>query len=211
MFWVALLLAVANAAQYTSFFDAECKFPITPSVVFTDVCTWTSNRYSGSYSTYLSSCSNSEFEVTVFNLTDSPSALCQGSPLLTIPVNTSCTPYLDFYVKGSDFTCESQNSTYNILGHFRSDCKDGGIPFSIQLGGGTCQERSFGPGFFNWDTQGGYTDPYYTMSLYNTTNGTCQNEITVYRTEQFPAYCLAPVGAFQSIFVDIYQAFPVNP
>ena len=208
LFTAAVLFASVNAALYGNYFDDACTLPITNVLAFTDVCTWTSNQYSGSFATYLYNCTDSEMIVLAYNASVAPT--CQGFPNYAFPVTAACTKYQDFYVKGLDFTCNSQNNTYNILAHFQSDCKDGGVVFSVQLGEPSCQGGSFAPGFFDWDTQGSYSDPYYQMTVYNTTNGTCEDERAVYETESFPAQCVSPVKPFQNIHLDIYQAFPVN-
>jgi hypothetical protein len=143
----------------------------------------------------------------VYNASQYPT--CQGVPNYATTITQDCAKFEDAYIKGQDFTCESQNNTYNIVAHFESDCKDGGVPFSVQLGEETCQGDSFAPGFLHWDTQGGYSQPYYSMTVYNTSDGSCQDERAVFQTESFPAQCVAPVKPFQNISVDIYQAFPV--
>ena len=212
MWLLPLLFTAVSAARYRIYHDDTCVLPIAnvPDVLaFTDVCTWSSNRYSGAFSVALYNCSSSEMVVIGYNASSTPT--CQGVPNYIIPVTSECTKYQDFYVKGYDFTCESQNTTYNILAHFQADCNDGGLPFSIQLGEGTCQAGSFAPGFFNWDTEGEYSAPYYEMKLYNTTNGTCQDERAIFQTESFPAECVKSNTGFQGISVDIYQAFPVSP
>ena len=210
MVWfLPLFFAVANAALFGAYFDADCSVPITKTLAFTDVCTWSSNQYSGSYANYLFNCTENEMVVVGYNASIAPT--CQGYPNYLVQVTPDCSKYDNIYIKGLDFTCDSENNTYNVLAHFQSDCKDGGLPFSIQLGEGTCQEGSFAPGFFNWDTQGGYSNSFYTMSLYNTTNGTCQDEVAVFQTEAFPAQCVAPNRPFQDISVDIFQAFPLTP
>jgi len=204
-----LCIAMTSAARYGSYVDAECKNPIVPALVFSDVCTWSSNQYSGSFSMYLTSCSESEMVVTVFNLTDSSSALCLGFPLTKIPVTGSCTPFDNFYVKGLDFTCESQNTTYNVLAHFTPGCQDGGYAFSMDLGEPECLEGSFGPGLFSWNARGNYSEPFYTMDLYNTTDGTCKDPLARFETKQFPATCLPTVKPFHNISIDIYPAFSI--
>lgn len=210
MLWsvLAALFAVSvNAAQFTSYFDAKCTIPITKVVAFTDVCTWSSNRYSGSYALYLSGCSSSQLNVSAFNLTGSTG--CQGEPVYTLTANSSCVSYEDAYVKASDFTCDSQNTTYNVLAHFTPDCQDGGYAFSIELGQPTCLEDSFAPGLWDWDAQGNYSDPFYQLDLYNSTDGTCQDNLATFQTKTFPAWCLPTVQPFQNISIDIYPAFPL--
>jgi len=206
--FAGLLLSVAKAAQFASYFDAECTIPITRVVAFTDVCTWSSNRYSGSYALYLSECSDSSLSVSGFNLTGS--AGCEGTPTFTVLANSSCIPHEDAYVKAWDFTCESQNTTYNVLAHFTPDCQDGGYAFSIELGEPICLQDSFAPGLWQWDAQGNYSDPFYQLELFNSTDGTCQDEIAVFQTKQFPAWCLTPIQPFQNISIDIYPAFPLS-
>lgn len=202
-----LFLSVASAAVFGGYYDSSCTTPIVNSLAFTDVCTWSANQYSGSWSLFLLNCSSTEMTAVVYNASDYPT--CQGVPNYAIRVTEECTKFEDAYIKGLDFTCESQNNTYNVLAHFQSDCKDGGVPFSVQLGEETCQADSFAPGFLHWDTQGGYSNPFYTMTVYNTSDGSCQDEQTVFETESFPAQCVKPVKPFQGISVDIYQAFPV--
>lgn len=200
---------LTNAASFGSYYDANCTLPITNVLAFSDVCTWSSNQYSGSFALYLSNCSKDAMRATVYNASDAPT--CQGSlPDYEVEVTSDCVKFEDAYVKGLDFTCESQNNTYNVLAHFQADCKDGGVPFSVQLGEPSCQAASFAPGFFNWDTEGSFSDPYYQMTVYNTTNGTCQDQVALFQTTSFPASCVVPVMNFQNISVDIYQAFPVN-
>jgi hypothetical protein len=208
MLWaLPLLFAFANAAKLTSYFDSECKTPLIDTVAFTDVCTWSSNRYSGSYAIHLSSCSETSVDVNLFNLTGQ--AGCNGVPDYTFTANTSCVPYKDAYVKVNDFTCASQNSTYNILAHFTPGCQDGGYAFSIDLGQPSCQGASFGPGLWNLDAEGSYSDPYYQLELFNSTDGTCQDQLATFQTKQFPAECLPTVQPFQNISIDIYPAFPL--
>lgn len=205
----ASLASLAEAAVYGNYFDDACTLPITNVLAFTDVCTWTSNAYSGSFATYLFNCTETDMVVLGYNASLDPT--CQGFPGYAFPVTAECTKYEDFYVKGLDFTCESRNTTYNILAHFQADCKDGGLPFSVQLGDPSCQGDSFAPGFLGWDTQGFYQDPEYQMAIYNSTNGTCQEQRTMFQTESFPASCLAPTKPFENLYIDIYQAFPVTP
>ena len=206
--FLALFATFGNAAQFVSYFDSECKTPITKVVAFTDVCTWSSNRYSGSYALFLSGCSPTQLNVSAFNLTGS--ADCQGEVVSTLTANSSCIPYEDAYVKALDFTCDSQNTTYNVLAHFTPDCQDGGYAFSIELGEPTCLEYSFAPGLWDWDAQGNYSAPFYQLELFNSTDGTCQDELTVFQTKQFPAWCLTPTTPFQNISIDIYPAFPLT-
>jgi hypothetical protein len=207
MWILPLLFAAANAASLTSYFDADCKTPLINTVAFTDVCTWSSNRFSGSYALYLTECSSTSVEVSLFNLTGQ--AGCQGTPDFTFAANASCTPYKDAFVKVNDFTCNSQNTTYNILAHFTPECQDGGYAFSMNLGQPECLEASFGPGLWNWDAEGSFADPYYQLAIFNTTDGTCQDELAVFQTKSFPAECLAPTQPFQTISIDIYPAFPL--
>ena len=208
MWFLPFFFAVASAATFGSYYDANCSTPITNTLAFTDACTWTSNQYNGAFSLYLKDCSEKQMKAVVFNASDAPT--CVGTPVSEVTVTDKCVKLGDGgYLRGNDFTCESQNNTYNVLAHFQPDCKDGGLPFSVQLGEGTCQAGSFAPGFFNWDTEGAYSDPYYEMELYNTTNGTCQDERAVFQTHTFPAQCVKSNTGFQGIFVDIYQAFPV--
>jgi len=192
--------------------DNICTFYTSKLYVFTDVCTWTSNTRSGSWSTYLSSCSNTDVNVKVYNLGDAPT--CQGKPNITIPLSITspndCIPFDNVYVKLRDTTCSSQNTSYNLLAHFQTDCKDGGIPFTIQLGEPYCQNNSFAPGFYNYDTIGSYSSPYYQMNVFNSTDGTCENQQTIYQTTSFPVECLAPVTSFNNIYMDIYNSFPIS-
>lgn len=201
-------MSLATAARFGSYFDSECKSPITNVVAFTDVCTWSSNRYSGSYALYASSCSDSTFSVSAFNLTGS--AGCQGKPVYSLTVNSSCMPYEDAFVKALDFTCNSQNTTYNVLAHFTPDCQDGGYAFSIELGEPECLMDSFAPGLWDWDAAGNYSDPYYQLNLFNTSDGTCQDQVALFETKEFPAWCLTPTVPFQNISIDIYPAFPLT-
>lgn len=208
MLWLLpLLFTSAYAASFAAYYDSSCTVPITTAVAFTDVCTWSSNQYSGSWSLFLLNCTSSDMIAVVYNASDFPT--CQGVPNYGIPITSECTQFQDSYIKGLDFTCESQNNVYNIVAHFESDCQDGGVPFSIQLGEGTCQGDSFAPGFLHWDTQGGYSNPYYTMTVYNTTNGSCQDKRAVFETKSFPAQCLPPTKPFYNLSVDIFEAFPI--
>lgn len=207
MWILPLLFSAASAAVFGGYYDDACTTPIVNSLAFTDVCTWSANQYSGSWSLFLLNCSSSEMTAIVYNASQYPT--CQGVPNYAITITEDCTKFEDAYIKGLDFTCESQNNTYNIVAHFESDCKDGGVPFSVQLGKETCQGDSFAPGFFHWDTEGGYSQPYYLMTVYNSSDGSCENKRAVFETESFPAQCVAPVKPFQNISVDIYQAFPV--
>ena len=206
-FTSTLLLLSVNAARFGTFFDSECKNTLTNIVAFEDVCTWSSNRFSGSYALYLSGCTNTMLEVKAFNLTGS--AGCQGESIYTLSVNSSCMPYEDAFVKALDFSCNSQNTTYNVLAHFTPDCQDGGYAFSMELGEPNCQKDSFAPGLWNWDARGNYSDPYYMLELFNTTDGSCQDEVAVFQTKDFPAWCLTPTMPFQNISIDIYPAFPL--
>lgn len=208
MLWLLpLFLGIASAAHFGTYFDADCKIPLVNAVVFTDVCTWSSNQFSGSYAMYLSSCSDSELELKGFNLTGA--AECVGTSVFTLNANASCLPYENAYVKVLDFTCESQNTTYNVLAHFTPDCQDGGYAFSLDLGQPECLQDSFAPGLWTWDARGGYSDPFYMLELFNSTNGTCQDEVAVFETKEFPSFCLTPTNPFQNISIDIFQAFPV--
>lgn len=208
MFWVLpLLFTITKAARLTSYFDSECKNPLVKTVAFTDVCTWSSNRFSGSYALYLTECSNTNLEVNLFNLTGS--AECNGLPDYTFTANASCVQYQDAFIRVEDFTCNSQNTTYNILAHFTPDCQDGGYAFSMDLGLPICLQDSFGPGLWDWDAQGNYSEPYYMLELFNTTDGTCQDNVATFQTKEFPAWCLSPTQPFQNISIDIYPAFPL--
>ncbi len=203
-----LLITLTKAAQFISYFDSECKVPITKVVAFTDVCTWSSNRFSGSYALYLSNCGQNELAVSAYNLTGSAS--CQGEIIYTFTANSSCISYEDAYIRAFDFTCESQNTTYNLLAHFTPDCQDGGYAFSMELGEPTCLEYSFAPGLWTWDARGNYSDPFYELELFNSTDGTCEDEVAVFQTKEFPAWCLSPTQPFQNISIDIYPAFPMH-
>lgn len=205
---VAFLSTCVQAAQFASYFDADCTIPITKVVAFTDVCTWSSNRFSGSYALHLTDCSTNQLNVSAFNLTGS--AGCEGEIVSTLTANASCVAYEDAYIKALDFTCESQNTTYNVLAHFTPDCEDGGYAFSIELGEPSCLEDSFAPGLWDWDSQGNYSEPFYQLLLYNSTGGTCQDELAVFQTKEFPAWCLAPTQPFQNISIDIYPAIPLS-
>lgn len=201
-----LALGFATAAQFGSYFDADCKTPVVTAIAFTDVCTWSSNRFSGSYALTLSSCSENSLEITAYNLTGS--AGCNGIPVSTFTANSSCIPYDDTYIQVHDFSCNSQNATYNVLAHFTPDCQDGGYAFSMNLGLPECLESSFGPGLWGWDARGNYSDPFYMLQLFNSTDGTCQDEVAVFETKEFPAWCLTPRAPFQNISIDIYPAIP---
>jgi hypothetical protein len=205
--FTALWAAAAYAARFGSYLDKDCAVPFANAIVFTDVCTWSSNQVSGSYAAYLTSCSSSAFDVVAFNLTGS--AGCNGTPLSTFSVNAECVPYQGAYVKGIDFTCDSGNTTYNVLAHFAPRCEDGGFAFSMDLGDPGCLEGSFGPGLWNWDAQGEYAEPYYSLTVFNSTDGTCQDETAEFQTKEFPAQCLSPSSPFQNISIDIFPAFPV--
>lgn len=205
--FLPLLFGAATAARFGTFFDAECVIPVVNAVAFTDVCTWSSNRYSGSYALTLSNCSDSELTISAYNLTGS--AGCQGESVGTLTVNSSCVFHEDNYVKAFDFTCESQNTTYNVLAHFTPDCQDGGYAFSMELGEPQCLGDSFGPGLWDWDAQGNYSEPYYMLELFNSTDGTCQDQVATFQTKQFPAWCLPTTQPFQNISIDIYPAIPV--
>jgi hypothetical protein len=209
MIWLlATLFSSALAAQFGIYYDSECSIPITSSLAFTDVCTWSSNRYSGSWSVSLSSCNSTNLVANVYNASLYPT--CQGDSS-TLSISAACTKVQDSYIRANDFSCTSENTTYNILAHFQSDCKDGGIPFSIQLGNPSCQADSFAPGFLNLDTRGSYENGLYQMSLYNTSNGECQNQSAIFQTPSFPATCIAPQDSSEILFVDIYNAFPISP
>lgn len=199
---------VANAARFGTFFDSACTKQMVNAVVFSDVCTWSSNRFADSYALTLSSCSNTEFQVTFFSLTDDP--VCEGSPLVNITLNSSCIPYNGVYLQGIDFSCESQNTTYNLLAHFTPTCQDGGYAFSMELGAPLCLQDSFGPGVWDFDAQGSYKNGIYSLELYSSTNGTCVNELTTFQTTVFPAHCLAPIQSFETVYLDIYNAFPIH-
>ena len=201
-------LALANAARVSTFLDAECTRPITDFLAFTDVCTWGADSYNGAFAISGFECSSDGLTVSIYNATESPT--CQGEPLLNFSVNDRCTQVTDFYVVATDSTCLSENTTYNILAHFDSHCTDGGLPFSIQLGESGCQGGSFGPSFFSFDTSGTYSDPYYIMDVFNTTDGTCKDTKAIFTTKSFPAMCLKPSKPFYNISLDIYNAFPLN-
>lgn len=205
--FLPLLFGAATAARFGTFFDAECSVPIINAVAFTDVCTWSSNQYSGSYAMTLSSCSDTDLTIQAYNLTGS--AGCQGESIGTLTANSSCVFHEDNYVKALDFSCESQNTTYNVLAHFTPDCQDGGYAFSLELGEPTCLGDSFGPGLWNLDAQGNYSEPYYMLDLFNSTNGTCQDQVATFQTKGFPAFCLPTVQPFQGISIDILPAIPV--
>lgn len=207
IYLLSSFFSLTSAALFQSYYDNLCTKPIQKTLAFTDVCTWTSNEQSGSWSLYLNNCSNDTLNTLVFNLGDAPT--CQGTPNFTIPITSNCNKFDNVYVKGLDFTCNSNNNSFNILSHFQSDCKDGGIPFTIQLGEPTCQGHSFAPSFFNWDTEGSFSNPYYQMNIYNTTDGSCQDKQSMFETTSFPAQCLAPVLPFNNIYLDIYNSFHV--
>lgn len=202
------ILGICSAVVFQSFIDKACTLTASKAIAFTDVCTWTSNLEFGSYALTLTSCNETAFEVSTYNLTGQ--AGCNGIPNNKIQITNTCNEMDGIYVKGLDFTCESKNTSYNLLAHFTPDCEDGGYAFSIQLGEPTCQESSFAPQYFNWDTEGGYVDSYYKMMIYNSTNGACEDQIALFETKQFPVECLAPVENFNNISVDIYPSFPLG-
>ncbi len=208
LFATLFFLGMTSAARFGLYLDGECRQSVTKSIAFTDVCTWSSNVISGSYAMYLSACTESELELNLFNLTGQ--AGCNGIPVNTLSLNSTCAPHGDLFVKALDFTCLSQNTSYNLLGHFTPGCEDGGYAFSIQLGGGQCEEDSFGPGLWNWDARGNYSEPFYQLELFNTTNGSCEDETAIFQTKTFPAWCLPSGNAFQNISIDIYSSFPVS-
>lgn len=208
-FVLTLFLGLASAAKFGFYHDAACSQPITQAVAFTDVCTWTSNQYSGSQAIYLRQCETDSLEVVVYNASFFPT--CNGVPLGTLPVTSDCVDKGGYYVKGDDFSCTSENSTYNIVAHFTSDCSDGGVPFSIQFGQQTdCNGDAFAPGFFGWDVRGSYSPPDYRLEVFNTTNGTCRNPVSIFTTQEFPATCVKPARRFEISAIDMYNAFPVN-
>ena len=208
MFWVfPFFFSLAQSARFGTYFDAECKVPIINAIAFTDVCTWSSNRFSGSYALTLTSCSDTELSVKAYNLTGS--AGCNGESIGSLTINSSCIFHEDNYVQAWDFNCNSQNNSYNIIAHFTPDCQDGGYAFSMDLGQPQCNEDSFAPGLWDWDAQGSYSDPYYMLELFNTTDGTCQDQLATFQTKEFPAWCLPTVEPFQNISIDIYPSFPL--
>ena len=194
------------AAFFNTYSDSNCTIPTSSNIAFKDVCTWTSNQYSGSWALYLNSCSDTKLSVVAYNASDAPT--CQGIPYTSFSVTNQCTLYETFYTKATDFTCTSENTTYNIVAHFESDCKDGGVPFSVQLGDPGCQEGSFAPGFLGWDTRGSYSNGLYQMDIFNTTNGKCKDKKTTYETKDFPGQCLQAQPFFYNISIDIYSSFP---
>lgn len=211
MYRVLLFLAAATlgtGVKINTFLDANCSTPITNFLAFEDSCTWGADSYNGAFAISGSDCSADGITVSIYNATEAPT--CQSAPILSFPATQDCQKVTDFYVRTEDMMCLGQNTTYNILAHFVSDCKDGGLPFSIQLGDQGCQGGSFGPSFFSFDTQGIYAEPYYLMDVFNTTDGTCKEQRALFATKSFPAMCLKPSMPFQNISLDIYNAFPLN-
>ncbi len=198
---------MVSAAKIGTFLDANCSVPITNLLAFTDVCTWSADSYNGAFAVSASDCSTEGLTVSIYNATQYPT--CQGPSVFQFPVTQSCEKVQDFYVIAFNTSCLSLNTTYNILAHFVEDCTDGGLPFSIQLGEQGCQGGSFGPSFLSYDTQGIYADPYYLMSVFNTTDGSCKEQKALYATKSFPAMCLQPVENSLNISLDIYNAFPL--
>jgi hypothetical protein len=195
-----------HSARFSIFFDQNCSVPIMNVLAYTDVCTWASNQYSGSYAVNLADCTETGFDTFVYNA--STASTCGGVPGDILQVTMNCTKHNDFYIMGYDTTCESQNQTYNILAHFTESCQDGGVPFSLDLGQ-TCSGAAFLPNFFNLDAEGLYIAPDYILNVYNSTDGTCTDELTTFQTTGFPAHCLSSTKNYKDIFIDIYQAFPV--
>ena len=199
--------AVANAAMFASYFDVGCENMIVNSYAFQDVCTWSSNRYSGSYALALNSCSGTDLEVKVFNLSDSAS--CAGDNFSIYRLNSSCIQLNDIFIKALDFACNSNNNAFNIITHFTADCNDGGYAFSMMLGLQSCLGGSFLPGIWDYDARANYTDSFYNLQIFNSSNGKCENSIAEFVTNGFPALCMKPNNPFFGISIDVYQSFSV--
>lgn len=197
-----------QAAKIGSYLDTNCSIPITTFFAFSDVCTWGTDKYNGAFSITLPQCSNTSLVVDIFNATVAPT--CQGDkPVITFSASESCTPVQDFFVKADNMTCVSDNTMYNVLAHFTENCTDGGLAFSISASNPPCQADSFAPGLLSYDTSTAYMDPFYMLTLYETNNGTCNNGLTIFMTESFPAQCLKPTVPYHDMAIDIYNAFPM--
>lgn len=209
---VALLFSalVSEAAKIGTYLDADCSTPITSFFAFEDVCTWGADKYSGAFSISVPKCSNTSLEVNIYNATLAPTCK-EAKPILTFSANSSCLPVQDFYVRAEDNGCNSENSAFNVLAHFTENCTDGGLPFTLFTGGSACEENSFAPYILSYDTSTAYVSPNYILTLYESSNGTCRNTLTKFRTESFPAMCLKPTIPYHEMGIDIYNSFPMEP
>jgi hypothetical protein len=201
-------LMIAYAAKLETYLDANCSTPITNFLAFADVCTWGTDRYNGAFSITLSQCSTNSLEVNIYNATEAPT--CQeAAPVLVFNATPSCTRVQDFYVRAENTSCISENYSYNVLAHFTENCTDGGLAFSIYTGNTPCEEAAFAPGLLSYDTGADYLDPFYMLTLYNSSNGTCSDGLAIFMTESFPAQCLKPIIPYNNMAIDIYNSFPM--
>jgi hypothetical protein len=211
MLWLLpLFFTLSNAALFGVYSDATCETLVLPVLAHTDVCTW--NTYTTSYSLYLNSCSSEEFNVTNFNLLDSP--VCEPSiNNQTFVVKATCEPTFDYYTKILDSrNCLGLNTTYNIVAHDTANCSDSGVPFSVFNNQDECVGNSFGPGLqgASFDTRIYQTNTTFLMEVFASTNGTCQQNLDVFAAKNLGDNCLAPLsGPDSTLFVQVWNAFPI--
>jgi len=211
-FGLTALVTSVSAALFGAYFDAECTNEIVPVHAFTDVCTWATNKYDGAYSFYLESCSETSIHVFEQKVNNSESFTCQGNALANYTVTPKCTQIGFVYTKLLDGSiCEGKGTTYDVVAYNISDCSVGGLPFTVVYNNGECNGDSFAPGVASWDTRlSGDANGYY-MEVFESTDGQCANPLGLFETKGFPSGCLAPVaGFYNTTFVEIWEAFPLN-
>ena len=206
------LISAAQAILFGTYFDAECTKPIVNIQAFTDVCTWATNTYDGTYSYYLNSCSKKSIEIVEQKVNSSESFVCQGNKTTTYTATQKCTATGFIYTKIlDDSECKGAGTTYNVVAFNISDCSVGGLPFSVIYNNGNCTGNSFAPNYASWDTLLFGDSNGYFMEVFDSTNGECKNPLGLFATKGFPSGCIAPVEGFDNTtFVEIWDAFPLN-
>ena len=210
LFPLLAILSAVNAAVFGVYSDAACQNLVIPVLAFSDVCTW--NTYSTPYALYLQSCGSDRLDVQLFNASDS--AFCKDFPVNeTFTVTNKCQIHNDYYTQILDTSdCLGSNTTFDIIAHDHSDCSDGGLPFSVISANGACVGNSFAPSYSgaSWDTQLYAGESGFLLDVFRSTNGTCQNELGLFGSNNFTGECLAPItGFYNSTFIQMFRAFPV--
>lgn len=214
MKWITpfLIFPFVQAVLFGTYFDANCTQEIVAVQAFTDVCTWSTNQYDGAYSFYLNECSNNSISVAEQKVNNSESFFCKGSSPSKYTVTNECSPAGFIYTKILDGSvCQGAGTTYNVIAHNMSDCSDGGLPFSVIYNDGNCTGNSFAPNYASWDTRLFGDSQYSYMEVFESTTGECKNPLGLFETKTFPTGCIAPVeGFYNTTFVEIWEAFPLN-
>jgi hypothetical protein len=215
MKWILSLVVLPTLVQsvlFGTYFDDECTQEVVAIQAFSDVCTWSTNQYDGTYSFYLTECSQRSITVVEQKVDSSESFFCKSNQTTNYTVTNKCQKNGLLYTKILDGSqCEGAGTTYNVVAYNVSDCSVGGLPFSVIYNDGNCTGNSFAPNYASWDTRlFGDSDSYF-MEVFTSTDGQCKDPLGLFETKGFPSGCIAPVEGFSNTtFVEIWNAFPLN-